>query len=64
LFNYKLPTVNTSTKIEEERLPRWAGQRRVPWAREMAQRLKVLVALPEVKSSISSNHIVAHNYLL
>jgi hypothetical protein len=29
----------------------------------MAQRLRVLIALPEVLSSISSNHIVAHQHL-
>jgi hypothetical protein len=32
-------------------------------AGEMAQWLRVLTALPEVLSSIPSNHIVAHNYL-
>ena len=32
-------------------------------AGEIAQRLRVLVALPEVLSSIFSNHIVAHNHL-
>jgi hypothetical protein len=29
----------------------------------MAQRLRVLTALPEVLGSIPSNHIVAHNHL-
>jgi hypothetical protein len=29
----------------------------------MAQRLRALNALPEVLSSIPSNHMVAHNYL-
>jgi len=32
-------------------------------AGEMAQRLKALTALPEVLSSIPSNHMVAHNHL-
>jgi len=32
-------------------------------AREMAQRLRVLTAIPEVLSSIPSNHMVAHNHL-
>jgi hypothetical protein len=32
-------------------------------AREMAQRLGTLTALPEVLSSIPSNHMVAHNHL-
>jgi hypothetical protein len=32
-------------------------------AREMAQRLRALTALPEVLSSIPSNHMVAHNHL-
>ena len=30
---------------------------------EMAQKLRALAALPEVLSSIFSNHMVAHNYL-
>jgi hypothetical protein len=30
-------------------------------AREMAQRLRILAALPEVLCSIPSNHMVAHN---
>jgi hypothetical protein len=30
---------------------------------EMAQRLRALTALPEVLSSIPSNHMVAHNLL-
>jgi hypothetical protein len=29
----------------------------------MAQRLRALTALPEVPSSIPSNHMVAHNHL-
>jgi hypothetical protein len=32
-------------------------------AGEMAQRLRALTALPEVLSSIPSNHPVAHNHL-
>jgi hypothetical protein len=32
-------------------------------AREMAQQLRALAALPEVLSSIPSNHMVAHNHL-
>ena len=32
-------------------------------AREMAQRLRALTALPKVLSSNSSNHMVAHNHL-
>ena len=31
--------------------------------RDMAQRLRALTALPEVLSSIPSNHMVAHNHL-
>jgi hypothetical protein len=31
-------------------------------AGEMAQRLRALTALPEVLSSIPSNHMVAHNH--
>ena len=33
------------------------------WAGEMAQRLRALPALPKVLSSITSNHMVAHNHL-
>jgi len=33
------------------------------WAGEMAQWLRALSALPEVLSSIPSNHMVAHNHL-
>jgi hypothetical protein len=33
------------------------------WAGEMAQWLRALVALPEVLSSIPSNHMVAHYHL-
>jgi len=32
-------------------------------AGEVAQRLRALTALPEVMSSIPSNHMVAHNHL-
>ena len=32
-------------------------------AGELAQQLKALTALPEVLSSIPSNHMVAHNHL-
>jgi hypothetical protein len=32
-------------------------------AGEMAQRLRALTALPEILSSIPSNHMVAHNHL-
>jgi hypothetical protein len=32
-------------------------------AGEMAQRLRELTALPQVLSSIPSNHMVAHNHL-
>jgi hypothetical protein len=32
------------------------------WAGEMAQQLRALAALPQVPSSIPSNHMVAHNH--
>jgi hypothetical protein len=32
-------------------------------AGEMAQRLRALITLPKVLSSIPSNHMVAHNHL-
>jgi len=37
--------------------------KRRPRAKEMAQWLRALTALPEVMSSNPSNHIVAHNHL-
>jgi hypothetical protein len=36
---------------------------RVGGAVEMAQQLRALSAIPEVMSSIASNHTVAHNHL-
>jgi hypothetical protein len=39
------------------------NKKRKIWAREMAQRLRVLSDLPEVLNSIPSNHMVAHNHL-
>jgi hypothetical protein len=33
------------------------------WDGEIAQRLRALIALPEVLSSIPSNHMVDHNHL-
>jgi hypothetical protein len=33
------------------------------WAGEMTQWLRTLIVLPEVVSSIPSNHMVAHNHL-
>jgi hypothetical protein len=33
------------------------------WAGEMAQQLRALAVLPEILSSIPSNHMVAHNHL-
>ena len=41
--------------MEKKEVPCGAG--------EMALRLRALVALPEVLSSIPSNHMVAHNHL-
>jgi len=38
-------------------------KRRNRGAGEMAQRLRAPTALPEVLSSIPSNHMVAHNHL-
>jgi hypothetical protein len=32
-------------------------------AGEVVQRLRALIALPEILSSIPSNHMVAHNHL-
>jgi len=33
------------------------------WAGEMAQQLRALTGLPEILSSIPSNHMVIHNHL-
>jgi hypothetical protein len=38
-------------------------KRHAAGAVKMAQRLRALTALPEVLSSIPSNHMVAHNHL-
>jgi hypothetical protein len=38
-------------------------KKRLKGAGEMAQQLGALAALPEVLSSISSNHMVTHNHL-
>jgi hypothetical protein len=38
-------------------------KKNLDWAGEMAQRLRALTALPEVLSSVPSNHMVAHNHL-
>ena len=38
-------------------------KRHLSGAGEMAQQLTALTALPEVLSSIPSNHMVAHNHL-
>jgi hypothetical protein len=38
-------------------------KRKIKRAGEMAQQLRALTALPEVLSSIPSNHMVAHNHL-
>jgi hypothetical protein len=62
-------------QVERERVTE--GGRNVSWrdgqavkncgegggAGEMAHRLRALTALPEVLSSIPSNHMVAHNHL-
>jgi hypothetical protein len=44
-------------------LSRNSHTRETYWAGEMAQWLRALTALPEVLSSIPSNHVVAHNHL-
>jgi len=38
-------------------------KKRKNWAGEMAQRLRALTVVPEVLSSIPSNHMAAHNHL-
>jgi hypothetical protein len=42
---------------------RLSSRKPLPWTGEMAQWLRALTALPEVLSSIPSNHMVAHNHL-
>jgi hypothetical protein len=39
------------------------GKKVIKGAVEMAQQFRALTALPEVLSSIPSNHMVAHNHL-
>jgi hypothetical protein len=41
----------------------WRKKKGARGAGEMAQLLRALTALPEVLSSIPSNHMVAHNHL-
>jgi hypothetical protein len=45
------------------KIKKYVGVAQGDWAGEMAQWLKALTALPEVLSSIPSNHMVAHNHL-
>jgi len=42
---------------------KWEAQKFKVRTEGMAQWLRVLIALPEVLSSIPSNHMVAHNHL-
>ena len=51
----KLCDVTCTFLMESENIKGGAG--------EMAQRLRALTALPEVLSSIPSNHMVAHNHM-
>jgi hypothetical protein len=46
-------------------LKHWGDPINIPsvWAGKMAQWLRALTALPEVLSSIPSNHMMAHNHL-
>jgi hypothetical protein len=55
LFNAKQKILSGKTFFEKRTKEVGAG--------EMAQRLRTLTALPEVLSSILSNHMVAHNHL-
>jgi hypothetical protein len=41
----------------------WQHKEGRKWAGEMTRRLRALTALPEVLSSIPSNHMVVHNHL-
>ena len=47
--------------IRADELP--TSKNKANGAGEMAQQLRALTALPEVLSSIPSNHMVAHNHL-
>jgi hypothetical protein len=47
--------------VEEKTVDR--EKEKISWAEEMAQRLRALAALPEVLSSIPSNHKMAHDHL-
>jgi hypothetical protein len=53
-FKTHKQTNKNKTKQTKKKKTRRAG--------EMAQRLRALAALPEVLSSIPSNHMVAHNH--
>jgi hypothetical protein len=58
---YKLNNLSTIWKnvLKSGRRSEERGGR----AGELAQRLRTLTVLPEVLSSIPSNHMVAHNHL-
>ena len=66
---FSLPSIiqliNDETDIQPmKRLNLWIPLRiHLTGAREMSQRLRALAALPEVLSSIFSNHMVVHNPL-
>jgi hypothetical protein len=57
---HEMTTVSWN-KIPTALLSSWRNE--THWAAEMAQLSRALTALPEVLSSIPSNHMVAHNHL-
>jgi hypothetical protein len=49
------PSTTKQTKKKKKKISKGAG--------DMAQQLRALTVLPEVLSSIPSNHMVAHSHL-
>jgi hypothetical protein len=58
LSNTKWSALSTSNTIQINQVI----FKDIYWAGEMAQRVRVLTAPPEVLSSNPSNHMVAHNH--
>jgi L-2-hydroxyglutarate oxidase LhgO len=59
----KTPSKNIKDKHNHGRKDLYNTFFKILGAGGMAQRLRALTALPEVLSSIPSNHMVAHNHL-
>jgi hypothetical protein len=62
--SFKIPNIyEKNLKRENHECPNNSKRKKNQGAGEMAQRLRALIALLKVLSSIPSNHMVAHNHL-